>query len=83
MLPDLVELLLRFRTYPVVVLADIEKAFLQEVDRDMTRFYWLKDPGKVDVENNLCILCFCRVPFCSPFLLAATIKFHLQKKEHL
>jgi len=86
-LPDMVGLLLRFRTYPVVVLADIEKAFLQvaiqEVDRDMTRFYWLKDPGKVDVENNLCVFRFCRVPFgliCSPFLLAATIKFHLQKE---
>ena len=42
-LPDMVGLLLRFRTYPVVVLADIEKAFLQvaiqEVDRDMTHFF--------------------------------------------
>ena len=42
-LPDMVGLLLRFRTYSVVILADIEKAFLQvaiqEVDRDVTRFF--------------------------------------------
>ena len=37
----------------------------------------------VDIGNNLCIFWFCRVPFgliCCPFLLAATIKFHLQKE---
>ena len=30
------------------------------------------------------VYCFCRIPFglkYSPFLLAATIKFHLQKEE--
>ena len=33
--------------------------------------------------HNLCIFCFCRVQFgliCSPFLLAATIKFHLKRE---
>ena len=37
----------------------------------------------MDVTNNLITYQFCRVPFgliCNPFLLAATIKFHLQKE---
>ena len=42
-LPDLCGLLIRFRTYPIVVLADIEKAFLQvgiqDAERDVTRFF--------------------------------------------
>ena len=73
--------------YPVIVLADIEKAFLQvgiqEAERDVTRFLWLKDLNKVDIKGNLLTYRFCRVPFglvCSPFLLGATIKFHLQKE---
>ena len=41
-LPDLCGVLLRVRTYFIVVLADVEKAFLQigiqEQDRDVTRF---------------------------------------------
>ena len=86
-LPDLCGLLIRFRMYPVIVLADIEKAFLQvgiqEAERDVTRFLWLKDLNKVDIKGNLLTYRFCRVPFglvCSPFLLGATIKFHLQKE---
>ena len=49
----------------------------------MTHFLWFKDPAKPDIEDNLIIYHFCRVPFglvCSPFLLGATIKFHLQKE---
>ena len=46
-LPDLCGILLRFRLYSIVLLADIEKAFLQlEIqsdDRDVTQFIWLKD----------------------------------------
>ena len=86
-LPDLCGLLIRFRIYPIVVLADIEKAFLQvgiqEAERDVTRFLWLKDLTKVNIQENLITYRFCRVPFglvCSPFLLGATIKFHLQKE---
>ena len=70
-------------------MADIEKAFLQlgiqRSDRDVTRFLWLKDVAKLEVsDDNIMMYRFCRVPFgliCSPFLLAATIKFHLQKEE--
>ena len=73
--------------YPIVVLADMEKAFLevgiQEPEWATTRFLWLKDTTNLDIKNNLITYRFCRVPFgliCSLFLLAATIKFHLQKE---
>ena len=73
--------------YPIVILADNEKAFLQvgiqATERDVTLFLWLRDLNKLDTHDNLITYCFCRVPFgvvCSPFLLDATIKFHLQKE---
>ena len=89
LLPDLCGILLRFRQYPIVTLADIEKAFLQvgiqEKDRDVTRFLWFRDLNNVEnIQGNLEIYRFCRVPFgmvCSPFLLSATIKFHLNQSE--
>ena len=45
---------------------------------------WFKDPNKPQiVEGNLCIYRFCRVLFgisCSPFLLEATLRYHLNKE---
>jgi len=87
-LPDLVGLLMRFRLQWIVVLADIEKAFLQIAiqrdERDVTRFLWLKDTSKLVVsDDNIEVYRFCRVPFgltCSPFLLGATLKYHLQRE---
>lgn len=86
-LPDLCGLLFRFRLYSTVILADIEKAFLQvsiqHEDHDVTRFLWLKDSTRLETDNNLITYRFCRVPFglvCSPFLLAATIKLHLRRQ---
>jgi len=42
---------------PIAIISDIEKAFLQlqlqESDRDVTRFFWLKDLSNLKVENNL------------------------------
>ena len=51
-------ILLRFRVYPIAILADIEKAFLQiavqEHDRDVTRFSWYTDPTKPEkIKGNL------------------------------
>ena len=89
MLPDLCGLLLRFRLSPIAVVGDIEKAFLsvglQTADRDVTRFLWLKDTSNTNIENNIQIYRFCRVPFgviSSPFLLSATITYHLQKSDN-
>ena len=81
-------LLLRFCLYELVLLADVEKAFLQigiqERERDVTRFLWLRDVHLTTTsKSNLVVYRFCRVPFgliCSPFLLGATLKFHLQNE---
>ena len=76
----LAEVLLTFRLHPVVLVADIMKAFLQvgvaEADRDLLRFLWYDDGGKLEVYR------FTRVPFGtgpSPFLLNATLKHHFEK----
>uniref|UniRef100_A0A914UIF5 Peptidase aspartic putative domain-containing protein n=1 Tax=Plectus sambesii TaxID=2011161 RepID=A0A914UIF5_9BILA len=86
LLPDLCGMLIRFRTYEVAIVADVEKAFLQLVleqeDRDAVRFIWLKDINKPWSQDNLQIYRFCQVAFgviSSPFLLAATIRYHLQQ----
>ena len=87
LLTDLCGVLFRFRTQPIAVFSDIEKAFLQvgirEADRDVTRFLWFKNLSNLKVtESNLDTYRFSRVPFgvvCSPFLLGGTIKFHLRK----
>ena len=88
---DLVPLLARccvLVKVATVLLADIEKAFLQigiqEHERDVTRFLWFKNSNMPEkVEGNMSVNCFCRVPFgivCSLFLLEATLKFLLKKE---
>ena len=88
LLQNLTGILLRFRLHRIAMVADIEKAFLQiglqENARDVTRFFWLRDKNKLQIENNTQMYRFCRVPFgviSSPFLLAATIDHHLQKSN--
>ena len=91
-LPSLCGVLLRFRLHNVAVCADVEKAFLQisirPDDRDVTRFLWFKNPTAADSlvasPQTLDTYRFCRVPFgliCSPFLLEATIRHHLQSSS--
>ncbi|MCP3668095.1 MAG: hypothetical protein GY696_37330 [Gammaproteobacteria bacterium] len=79
-LADLLGLLLRLRLHRIVILADIEKAFLQvglkSSERDVTRFFWLVNAKLNTLENNLQVYRFARVPFgmiSSPFLLSATV----------
>ncbi|UYV78538.1 hypothetical protein LAZ67_16001935 [Cordylochernes scorpioides] len=76
LIPDL---LLRFRLGKYGIIAEIRKAFLQnpvrEEDREFLRFLWWKKDQK-----TLKFYRHCRVVFgltSSPFLLAATIKYHL------
>ena len=78
--------MLLFRLYKVALVSDIEKAFLQvgliEESMDVIRFLWLKNRNTLKLENNIQEYRFCRVPFgiiSSPFLLAATLKCHLEK----
>ena len=89
LLQNLTGILLRFRLHRIALIADIEKAFLQiglqENARDVTRFFWLKNKNRLQIENNTQIYRFCRVPFgviSSPFLLAATIDHHVKKSNN-
>ncbi|XP_063442582.1 uncharacterized protein LOC134722880 [Mytilus trossulus] len=75
---------LRDNRYPVVT--DIEKVFLQitldEKDRDMTRFFWLKD--LTDPKSELITYRFKAILFgatCSPFILNATLLKHLREQS--
>ena len=84
LIPLLTTILIKFRLYAVGITADIEKAFLQimlaENDRDYTRFLWLRDINGDVVDNNIVQMRFLRVlfgPSPSPFLLNATIRYHL------
>ncbi|CAJ0590328.1 unnamed protein product [Cylicocyclus nassatus] len=88
LLPTLLGILLRARTYEYILIGDVEKAFhmirLQESQRDATRFLWLNDPHKPPTPNNIRKLRFTRVPFgtkTSPALLAMSIKYMLDRNK--
>ena len=82
LVPSLFHILVRFRSHPYALVADIEKAFhmisIKQEDRYSLRFLWLKS-----VENGLsevAVYRFCRLVFglkTSPAILGATIKHHL------
>ena len=79
----ILEILLRFQSYPVAFIADIEKAFLiisvNPKNCDVLRFLWVKDP--FSSEPKIVVLRFTRVVFgisTSPFILNATIKHHIE-----
>ena len=64
--------------------SDIKAAFLNirtaEEDRDLLRFLWI---GNIEEnESDVTVKRFISVVFglnCSPFLLGATIKYHMKK----
>ncbi|GBO14291.1 hypothetical protein AVEN_259109-1 [Araneus ventricosus] len=84
--PNLFELLIKFRENAVTYIADIRQAFLQILidaeDRPFTRFFWKEDLNS----DKLTVLNFTRVLFGltpSPYLLAATLKYHFKKNIDL
>ncbi|XP_050027760.1 uncharacterized protein [Dermacentor andersoni] len=81
--PELLQVLLCFRWFPVAINTDIEKAFLQveiqETNRDAFQFLWFDG---IPVTQNSIIIEWrmTRVPFqstSSPFLLMASVHYHL------
>ena len=83
LLRQLYDILVRFRLHNIILMSDIKQAFLNVVirneDRDYLRFPWYGDPFSTERNN---ILRFLRVVFgiiSSPFLLNATIKYHLKR----
>ena len=86
MTPLLYDVLLRMRAHPVILIADIEKLFLQieldKGDRDYLRFLWFENPTAV--EREVKEYRYARVIFGagpSPILLCGTLKHHLKKYQ--
>ena len=83
LLEQLYDILVQFRLRNIILISDIKQAFLNVVirdeDRDYLRFLWYDNP--FSTEPNIIILSFLCVVFgviSSPFLLNATIKYHLE-----
>ena len=81
LVPDLFEVLIRFRKWQIALTSDVTKAFLQiEVDpddRDVHRFLLIEI---VDGKKVVRHMRFVRLPFgnrSAPFLLNATVRYHL------
>ena len=84
LVPNLFDVLVRFRSHCIAVTADIEKAFLMigiiPADRDVLRFLWLKDPTKLN--SQILHFRFTRVVFGlrpSPAILSTVILHYLNK----
>ena len=82
--PLIIDILLRFRLYPVAFVCDIQKPFLQinikKEERDALRLLWVDNPCKPNPGILTCR--FCRVLFgltSSPFLLNGTLREHFKK----
>ena len=78
LLNDLTTLLRQFRTRKFAMTGDLRKAFnsleIHEEDRRHLQFFWYNDQGELRVFRHK------RVQFgpsCSPFLLFATLNYHL------
>ena len=77
------DVLLKSRTYPILLTADLKKAFLQirimQDERDSLRFHW-RHPDT----SEIAVYRFTRALFgltCSPFLLGGVINQHLDNWE--
>jgi hypothetical protein len=82
LIPKLFDILIKFRSHPIALTADIEKAFLMiginKSDRDMLRFVWFSDPSNLDSEIQH--FRFTRLVFGlrpSPAILGSILTHHL------
>ncbi|GFV99966.1 integrase catalytic domain-containing protein [Trichonephila clavipes] len=87
--PNLLDILINFRLNAIAFCSDIKQAFLQiclaDEHKDAVRFLWSDDEPCVHKRPKLQVYCFNRVNFgvnSSPFLLAATIRHHIDKYKH-
>ena len=78
--------IVRNRTHPITLCADMKQAFLQirikEEDRDSLRFHWIKDRDPIAIETYR----FTRPLFGlnqSPFLLQGTLHEHLDNEKEI
>ena len=81
LLNNLLTILLRFRIHRYAFCADIARAFLaiqvKEEDRNFLRFLWYKNNDPDDAIISLRYRCLTFGPTCSPFILNAILKHHL------
>ncbi|GFX57950.1 integrase catalytic domain-containing protein [Trichonephila clavipes] len=87
--PNLLDILINFRLNAIAFCSDIKQAFLQiclaDEHKDAVRFLWSDDEPCVHKRPKLQVYRFNRVNFgviSSPFLLAATIRHHIEKYKH-
>lgn len=83
--PDLVDVLLKFRLMKHAITTDVARA-LHPLDGNCVRFQWLKNFHDPVVEKNIKCYHFKRVPFgvaSSPSLSSATLSYHSKKQGSL
>ncbi|GFX16486.1 integrase catalytic domain-containing protein [Trichonephila clavipes] len=87
--PNLLDILMNFRLNAIAFCSDIKQAFLQiclaDEHKDPVRFLWSDDEPSVHKRPKLQVYRFNQVNFgvsSSPFLLAATIRHHIEKYKH-
>ncbi|GFX51379.1 integrase catalytic domain-containing protein [Trichonephila clavipes] len=88
--PNLLDVLINFRLNRVAISSDISQAFLQiclaDKHKDFVRFLWTDSNPRIGEKLTLQVYRFNRVIFgvnSSPFLLAATIKYHIEKYNEI
>ncbi|GFU32205.1 integrase catalytic domain-containing protein [Trichonephila clavipes] len=87
---DDLEMFFNFRLNRVAISSDIRQAFLQiclaDKHKDFVRFLWTDSNPRIGGKLTLQVYRFNRVIFgvnSSPFLLAATIKYHIEKYNEI
>ncbi|GFV78760.1 integrase catalytic domain-containing protein [Trichonephila clavipes] len=88
--PNLLDVLINFMLNRVAISSDIRQAFLQiclaDKHKDFVRFLWTDSNPRIGEKLTLQVYRFNRVIFgvnSSPFLLAATIKYHIEKYNEI